>query len=170
MSLVMDFKVGQTVVVPMRGMCSVEDVREETMLGQTMQFIHLRPRQGSGIIKIPANQLRDQGVRSLADKDEVLSSLSSKEKVEDVSEMESLDRLDRWTEILRSGDYRSRIQVLREIVLASKKTKLDEHERKFEKQVRLAARSEIESVLETTAAAAGRRLNEAVRYKAGRTR
>jgi len=163
MSAVIDFEIGQRVMVPMRGMCQVEDVQEETMLGQTLKFVHLRPSGGKGIIKMPASQLEEQGVRPLVSKDEVLATLDSEVEVEDLSEMESFDRLERWTEMMRSGDYGTRIQVLREIQVVDKKDALDDQEKKFKKQVRLAARREIENVLDTSAAGAGRRLNEALR-------
>lgn len=163
MSAVIDFEIGQRVMVPMRGMCQVEDVKEETMLGQTLRFVHLRPSAGKGIIKMPASQLEEQGVRPLVSKDEVLATLDSEVEVEDLSEMESFDRLERWTEMMRSGDYGTRILVLREIQVVDKKDALDDQEKKFKKQVRLAARREIENVLDTSAAGAGRRLNEALR-------
>ena len=158
MSAVIDFEIGQRVMVPMRGMCQVEDVKEETMLGQTLRFVHLRPSAGKGIIKMPASQLEEQ-----VSKDEVLATLDSEVEVEDLSEMESFDRLERWTEMMRSGDYGTRILVLREIQVVDKKDALDDQEKKFKKQVRLAARREIENVLDTSAAGAGRRLNEALR-------
>ena len=163
MSAVIDYEIGQRVMVAMRGMCSVEDVKEETMLGQTLRSVHLRPSGGKGIIKMPANQLEEQGVRPLVNKDEVLSVLDSEVDVEDLSEMESFDRLERWTDMMRSGDYGTRIQVLRELQIVDKKDALDDHEKKFKKQVRLAARREIENVLGTSAAGAGRRLNEALK-------
>ena len=163
MSAVIDYEIGQRVMVPMRGMCSVEDVKEETMLGQTLRFVHLRPSRGKGIIKMPASQLEEQGVRPLVDKTEVLSVLDSEVEVEDLSEMESFDRLERWTDMMRSGDYGTRIQVLRELQIVDKKDALDDHEKKFKKQVRLAARREIENVLDTSAAGAGRRLNGALK-------
>ncbi|MCA9780746.1 MAG: hypothetical protein KC800_28695, partial [Candidatus Eremiobacteraeota bacterium] len=131
--------------------------------GQTLRFVHLRPSAGKGIIKMPASQLEEQGVRPLVSKDEVLATLDSEVEVEDLSEMESFDRLERWTEMMRSGDYGTRILVLREIQVVDKKDALDDQEKKFKKQVRLAARREIENVLDTSAAGAGRRLNEALR-------
>jgi RNA polymerase-interacting CarD/CdnL/TRCF family regulator len=163
MSTVIDFEIGQKVMVPMRGMCRVEDVREETMLGQTLRFVHLKPSRGKGLIKMPASQLEGQGVRPLVDKAEVLAVLESDEEVDDLSEVESYERLDRWTEMMRSGDYGTRIQVLRQISLVAKNGALDEQEKRFQKHVRLAARREIENVLNTSAAGAGRKLNLAIK-------
>lgn len=162
MSSIIEFEIGQKVMVPMRGLCSIEAVQEETMLGQTLRFVHLRPSRGKGIIKMPASQLEELGVRSLVDKTEVLSVLESDWEVEDLSEMESHERLERWTEMMRSGDYGTRIQVLREIATVAKKDSLDSLEVKFQKQTRLAARREIESVLKTSPAGAGRKLNLAL--------
>ena len=163
MSTAINFEIGQRVMVPMRGMCLIEDVQEETMLGQTMRFVHLKPHRGKGIIKVPASQLEEQGVRPLVDESEVISVLEGEHEVEDHSKVESYDRLERWTEMMRSGDYGTRVQVLREMALVEKKDSLDDQERKFQKTVRIAARREIESVLNTSAAGAGRRLNAAIK-------
>lgn len=157
------FEVGQKVMVPMRGMCTIEGIEEETMLGQTMSFAKLRPHGGKGVIKVPTKQLIEQGVRGLVSKDELLAGLESTDEVEDLSEVVPYERLDRWTEQMRNGDYGTRIQVLREIALVEKKGALDTQEKKFHKQVRTAARNEIQSVLGTSAAGAGRKLNEALK-------
>lgn len=162
MSAVIDFEIGQQVMVPMRGMCTVEDVKEEVMLGQSHKFVHLRPHRGEGVIKMPVNQLADQGVRSIETKEQILAVLEDETPVEDLSQMASFERLDLWTDKIRSGDYGTRIQVLREIALAEKKSQLDRQEQKFKKQLRLAARREIETALKTSAASAGRRLNLAL--------
>jgi CarD family transcriptional regulator len=163
MSSGIEFEIGQKVMVPMRGMCRIEDVQEETMLGQTLRFVHLKPSRGKGIIKVPASQLQEQGVRPLVDKTEVISVLEDDYEVEDFSSVDNYERLDRWTEMMRGGDYKTRVQVLREIALVDKKGGLDDQERKFQKTVRVAARREIESVLNTSAAGAGRRLNAAIK-------
>ena len=162
MSKTLNYEIGQDVMVPLRGLCTVTRVEEETMLGQTLTFVHLKPKGGKGIIKVPASQLGEQGVRPLVGKEELLGALDEKVKVEDLSKMESLDRLERWTEMLKNSDYGTRIQVLRELALVEKRDQLDSHEKKLMNQVRLAARREIESVLETSAAGAGRKLNEAI--------
>ena len=159
------FEVGQKVMVPMRGMCTIVGIREETMLGQTLSFAELKPHGAKGVIKVPTKQLEEQGVRALVSEEELMAGLESEEDVEDFSATVPFERLDRWTDMMRNGDYGARIRVLREIALVEKRGALDAQEKKFHKQVRLAARNEIQSVLGTSAASAGRRLNEALKLK-----
>lgn len=157
-----EFEIGLKVMVPMRGMCRVTEIKEETILGQSLTFVHLKPSKGKGIFKMPIEQLEGLGIRPLVGKEEVLKALEQKPEVMDLSDLNSPDRMERWAEMMRSGDYGTRLQVLREISHLDEGTHLDDQEKKFKKQVRLAARREIESALGTSAAGAGRRLNLAI--------
>lgn len=163
MSTKFEYEIDQHVMVPLRGLCRVVKINEETMLGQTLKFVHLEPAEGSGIIKMPTRQLEEQGVRPLVSKETILEGLEPGGPVEDMSEVDSVDRLERWMDMVKNGDYNSRIQVLRELVLVSKRDRLDTQEKKFQKMVHLAARHEIQNVFETSAAGAGRRLNAAIK-------
>ena len=158
----MPFEIGQEVMVPMRGLCEIVDVKVETILDQTIGFVHLKPRSGDSLVKMPVKQLQEQGVRSLVSEEEILAALEPAEEVEDLSELNFIDRIERWTHVLRDGDYGVRVQVLREMQLVEKKGELSKQERSLQKKTRLAARREIETVLQTSAAAAGRRLNLAI--------
>lgn len=165
MTTASDYEIGQKLMVPMRGMCTVVEVTEESILGQDLVFVHLKQRRGKGILKMPVKQLEEQGVRPLVTKEEMLEALADDREVEDHSEMDSMERLERWTSMMRSGDYGVRLQVLRELTLVDRLDKLDDHEKRFHKNVRLAARREVECVLGTSAAGAGRKLNTALARK-----
>ena len=162
MSETSEFQIGEKVMVPMRGMCKIVKIEEETILGQTLTFVHLKPSRAKGLIKVPSTQLEGQGVRALVGKDELLKVLDSEPEVEDLSDEDAGDRMPRWMGMLRNADYATRLQVLRELMLLDKQSLLNAQEKRFKKQVRLTARREIESALETSAAGAGRKLNLAV--------
>jgi RNA polymerase-interacting CarD/CdnL/TRCF family regulator len=166
MTTISDYEIGQQLMVPMRGMCTIVEVTKESILDQELVFVHLKQKRGKGVLKMPVKQLEEQGVRPLVSKEEMLAALNDESEVEDLSEEESVDRLERWTSMMRSGDYGVRLQVLREITLVDHKDKLDDHEKRFQKNVRLAARREVESVLGTSAAGAGRKLNTALAKRA----
>lgn len=159
MSATLEYEIGQEVMVPMRGLCKIKGLEVETILGQELRMAILEPRRGNDIIKIPVDQLDVQGVRELASESELFEAAEEAAEIMDLNEENFVERLERWTELIRNGDYGSRIQVLKEIELVRKAGNLNKREDAFRKKVRLAARREIENVLEISASGAGRKLN-----------
>ena len=153
------YEIGQKVMVPMRGLCEIKELISESILGQELKMAVLKPRRGKTLIKIPLDKLDEQGVRELATAEELENAAAQLGEIEDLNEMNFVERLDRWTDLIRDGDYGSRLQVLKEIELVEKAGNLNTREGKFRDTVRVAARRELESVLKIGASAAGRKLN-----------
>lgn len=157
-----EFKIGQEVMVPMRGLCELKALKSESILGQELKMAVLKPQRGETLLKIPVDQLEEQGVRELASEEELKEAKKQAENALDLNEQNFVERLDRWTDLIRDGDYGSRILVLREIELVRRQGNLKKEEESFRKKVRLAARRELENVLQTSASSAGRRLNSMI--------
>jgi len=63
----MNFVIGETVVYPHHGAATIQDIFKRTVKGEEKTYLELRVAHGDLIIKVPADNLDQVGVRDVVD-------------------------------------------------------------------------------------------------------
>ncbi len=153
--------------MPLRGVCELINIQEETILGESHVFYELKPSRSKGKLKIPAKQLESHGIRPLLTPEEMEALLQPVDSPPKPTDEESWQRMKRWQSMLRTGGPQAAKQVLLELKVLEKRGLLteDKEAQELQRRLYLHLRDEIQLVFNLSAAHAGRKLNEALRTK-----
>jgi RNA polymerase-interacting CarD/CdnL/TRCF family regulator len=152
-------------MVPLQGRCTIVDVSEETILGETIAFVTLRPfGENGGLIKIPLESMDARGVRPVMEPTRMLDILETPLRAEpEEVQMRPHQRFKRWVDLLRSGEPGVRRQILRELQDVEKVSKkLTKQETELRQRLRSAFLLEVEAALGLSPSQAGRLINRSL--------
>lgn len=136
--------VGAKVVVPMSGMCELTAIREEEILGERYQVVEMVQPEEKSVLKVPAAQMESRGVRPPLSRKEMECLMAEELEPVDPPKEPPHRRLQRWSQLLRTGGASAPRKVLWELHRLGRPTR---KEREFGDRIRLAFKSEIEHVL-----------------------
>ena len=111
------YQIGDTVMHPSEGVCSIEDIRPIRFSGNTSRdYYVLRPsmEKGSGTVYLPVER-GDAILRRLLSRQDVLDMIHESASYAGLWADDARTRKDRFTAILHEGNYAKLIQMIREI-------------------------------------------------------
>lgn len=156
-----EFACGTQVMVPFHGLCEVQGLHEEQILGESCLFYHLQPQNDKTLLKIPVDQAAARGVRAVAEREQLTEILKRTQENWSPEGQTPSTRLKHWNEMLRSGEAGCRLQILQQIQQTEQSFRLTKPEQELRDRLRLAFRSEVQVVLDISGAHAGRLVNQA---------
>ena len=155
------YNIGDTVVHPMHGAGTIEEIRTIEVLGKKQDYYTIKMAVGGMITSVPVSNSEKVGLRGVATKEEAKKMLETFRKI-------SLNDDSNWNKRqrdninkLKSGDIYQVLEVLKDLMYRDKKKGLSTNERKTlnsAKQIVLselilssfASQNDIENIIEDT--------------------
>lgn len=125
----LSLSVGDRVVYPNQGLCTVSEIKAEEIAGQRLTFVSLVFEETGATVKVPEQKLVKNGVRRVADAEEARSTLAS---LQDDGERASLDWKKRARDNsarLAEGGLRGLAEVVKDLQVLSELRPLPPKER-----------------------------------------
>lgn len=110
------YQIGNTVMHPSEGICSVEDIRKMRFGPQEREYYVLRPtmENGSSTVYLPIER-GDVMLRKLLSRDDILAMIRESKQYAGLWIDDGRLRKERFTEILHEGNYAKIIQMICEL-------------------------------------------------------
>lgn len=139
----MDFFKGQKVFYPAHGISVIEDIIEKEFEGRLVKFYHLKLLSNYSSVFVPVSDAKKIGVRKLMSEKEASNTLSLIESVEVNLNSEWKCRYRENEVLLRSGDPKGLIFVLKNLYFLSKKKSLSFREKEMMRKAKGLLATEI---------------------------
>lgn len=155
------FKIGQTVVEPTIGICTVQGIRRMTVDGMEENYYIFQA--GNARVMVPKAQLQKRGIRKPMSKDEV-KKIFSLLKVP-VSPNRSDARLQyiNYREVMKSGDPQKITRLLRDLYTLEQSDQLKGKEKEIMEQAKRFLCNEITFIRGVSKAKVMENINESLR-------
>lgn len=126
------FKVGDQVVYPHHGVATIEKIEEKDVLGEKKTYLVLRLDTGDLTLMVPADNVKDVGIRDTIEKDQVDKVLKILKKGEITDQAENWSRRFKANqERIRSGDIQEVAEVVRNLSLREREKGLSTGEKRM---------------------------------------
>ena len=137
------FQKGDTVVHPEHGAAVIEDLRERDFLGETKEYLVIRPQHGDLTLMVPVDACNEVGLRQVVSKREV-------KKILDVLREDETKMATNWSrrfknnnEKLKSGDPLQVAEVVRNLAIREREKGLSAGEKRMLSSARRILVSEL---------------------------
>ena len=137
------FQKGDTVVHPEHGAAVIEDLRERDFLGETKEYLVIRPQHGDHTLMVPVDACNEVGLRQVVSKREV-------KKILDVLREDETKMATNWSrrfknnnEKLKSGDPLQVAEVVRNLAIREREKGLSAGEKRMLSSARRILVSEL---------------------------
>ncbi len=137
------FNVGDKVVYPMHGAGIIEDIEEQEISGERVQYYIIKLPMGEMKAMVPLNKVKEVGLRQIIDEEEIL-------KVFEVLKDKSTNMPINWNhryranlEKIKSGSIYEVAEVVRNLVLRDRQKGLSTGEKKMLENARRILLSEL---------------------------
>ena len=125
------FRKGDTVVHPEHGAAVIEDLRERDFLGETREYLVIRPQHGDLTLMIPVESCQDVGIRQVVSKREVKKILDVLKEDETMMATNWSRRFKNNNEKLKSGDPLQVAEVVRNLAIREREKGLSAGEKRM---------------------------------------
>jgi CarD family transcriptional regulator len=161
----MDFNVGENVVHPQHGLGSVKEIRETSVLGETVTVYVIATKKME--LQIPVNRARELGIRRVATADQaetMLKILRSPAKEEPFTSSEGwYQRYEELKQRIREGQAEDLAEIVRDLDKNSKVYELNIKEREILTQAKDLLIQELTSALAISKTKVTERVDDALR-------
>lgn len=161
----MDFNVGENVVHPQHGLGSVKEIRETSVLGETVTVYVIATKKME--LQIPVNRARELGIRRVATADQaetMLKILRSPAKEEPFTSSEGwYQRYEELKQRIREGQAEDLSEIVRDLDKNSKVYELNIKEREILTQAKDLLIQELTSALGISKTKVTERVDDALR-------
>jgi len=139
----MDFFKGQKVFYPSHGISVIEDIIEKEFDGRLIKFYHLKLLSNYSSVFVPVSDAKEIGVRKIISEKEATHILSLIENMEVNPNSEWKCRYRENEALLKSGDPKGLIFVLKNLYFLSRKKSLSFREKEMMKKAKELLATEI---------------------------
>lgn len=159
----LDFSKGEKVFYPSHGISIVENIVEKEIEGRLIKFYHLKLLSNYSSVFVPVSDAREIGVRKIISEKEANSILSLIESMEVNLNSEWKCRYRENETLLKSGEPKAFILVLKNLYFLSRKKALSFREKEMMKRAKELLASEIAEAKKWTLEKALERIDNALK-------
>lgn len=157
----MKFKIGETIVEPTIGICTVEGMRRMTVDGMEMNVYILKAQ--SAKVYVPADQIEKRGIRRPMARDEVKKALASLKQPVSPNRGDARLQYVNYREIMKSGDPMKITRLLRDLYILDQLDELKGKEKEIMEQAKKFLCDEISFIRQASKTQVMEAINEALR-------
>jgi len=157
------FKIGETVVEPTLGICTIEGVKRMTIDGKTDDYYVFQAQTGNARVMVPRDQVEKRGVRRPMTKEEIRKIFNLLKVPVSPSREDAKMQYMGYREVLKSGDPVRITKLLRELYTLEQADELKGKEREIMEQAKKFLIEEITFVKGASKTSVSEQINESLR-------
>lgn len=157
----MKFTIGETVIEPTNGICTMEGMRRMSVDGQEMTVYIFQSANAK--VYVPADQIENRSIRRPMDREEVKRVLASLKVPVSPNRDDARLQYSAYRETMKSGDPLKIARLLRDLFILDQQDDLKGKEKEIMEQAKKFLTDEISYVRQTSKAQVTEKINESLR-------
>lgn len=157
----MKFNIGETIIEPTNGICTMEGMRRMKVDGKEMTvYIFLA---ANAKVYVPADQIENRNIRRPMDREEVKKVMASLKQPVSPNRDDARLQYNNYRDIMKSGDPMKIAKLLRELYILDQADDLKGKEKEIMEQAKKFLCDEVAYIREVSKATVTEQINEALR-------
>jgi CarD family transcriptional regulator len=168
----MKFQLGETIIEPTNGICSMEGMKMMTVDGAPMKVYIFKTQSAAATIYVPADQVETRNIRRPMDREDVKKVLASLKQPVSPNRDDARLQYNNYRDVMKSGDPMRIARLLRDLFILDQQDDLKGKEKEIMDKAKQFLCDEIAYVRQASKSQVTEQINESLRqmYKKKQSR